>query len=71
MNKSSKLALRYVRPFEVLKIINLMAYRIVLPLVLTQLHNVFHVSYLKNMCLTFKYARFEFIAHVGSRGGHN
>ena len=45
--KNAKLAPRYVGPFEVLEVINPVAYRIALPPTLARMHNVFHVSYLK------------------------
>ena len=45
--KNAKLAPRYVGPFEVLEVINLVAYKIALPLALARMHDVFHVSYLK------------------------
>jgi len=51
--KSTKLAPRYVGPFEVLEIINLVAYKIALPPTLARLHNVFHVSYLKKYISDF------------------
>ena len=47
LNKSSKLALRFVGPFEVLEVINPVAYRLALPPALARIHNVFHVSLLK------------------------
>ncbi|XP_057834269.2 uncharacterized protein LOC131044838 [Cryptomeria japonica] len=49
--KSSKLALRFVGPFEVLEEINPVAYRIALLPTLARMHNVFHVSYLKKYIL--------------------
>ena len=45
--KNVKLAPRYVGPFEVLEVVNLVAYRIALPPALARMHNVFYVSYLK------------------------
>ena len=45
--KSSKLAPRFVGPFEVLEVINPVAYCLALPLTLARIHNVFHVSLLK------------------------
>ena len=45
--KSSKLTPRFVGPFEVLEIINPVAYQLSLSLVLAYIHNVFHVSLLK------------------------
>ena len=43
----NKLALRYVRPFEILDRIGSVAYRLALPPVLKRIHNVFHVSQLR------------------------
>ncbi|GJU35704.1 hypothetical protein Tco_1184058 [Tanacetum coccineum] len=48
--KKGKLALRYVRPFEILERIGLVAYRLRLPEELNCVHDTFHVSNLKN-CL--------------------
>ncbi|XP_059070273.1 uncharacterized protein LOC131859972 [Cryptomeria japonica] len=45
--KSFKLVPQYARPFEVVEIINLVAYKIGLTPTLAWLHDVFHVSYLK------------------------
>ena len=45
--KSSKLVPRDVGPFDLLEVINPMAYRLALPLALARIHNVFHVSLLK------------------------
>ncbi|GJY51629.1 hypothetical protein Tco_0442476 [Tanacetum coccineum] len=42
-----KLALRYVGPFEILKRISLVAYRLRLPKELKSVHDTFHVSNLK------------------------
>jgi hypothetical protein len=42
-----KLAPRYVRPFEILKVCGLVAYRIRLPSQLTTFHDVFYISQLK------------------------
>lgn len=53
--KTSKLAPRYVGPFEVLEVINPVAYRIALPPALARLHNVFHVSYLKKYFANFEH----------------
>ncbi|GJR98707.1 putative reverse transcriptase domain-containing protein [Tanacetum coccineum] len=49
--KKGKLAPRYVGPFEILKRINLVAYRLRLPEELSSVHDTFHVSNLKK-CLT-------------------
>nr|GEX33266.1 hypothetical protein [Tanacetum cinerariifolium] len=48
--KKGKLTLRYVGPFEILKRIGLVAYRLRLPEELNSVHDTFHVSYLKK-CL--------------------
>ena len=45
--KNAKLAPRYVGPFEILEVVNPVAYRIALPPALARMHDVFHVSYLK------------------------
>ena len=45
--KKWKLSLRFVGPYEVLERIEPMAYRFALPLELTKLHDVFHVSMLQ------------------------
>jgi hypothetical protein len=42
-----KLAPRYVRPFEILKVCGLVAYKIHLPSQFAAIHDVFHVSQLK------------------------
>jgi hypothetical protein len=49
--KNAKLAPRYVGPFEVLEVVNPVAYRIALPPALARMHNVFHVSYLKKFVI--------------------
>ena len=46
-----KLSPRYVRPFEILERIGVVAYRLALPLSLDKVHNVFHVSMLRK-CLS-------------------
>ncbi|XP_059073707.1 uncharacterized protein LOC131874381 [Cryptomeria japonica] len=51
--KSSKLASRYVGPFEVLEVVNPVDYRIALLPALERLHNVFHVSYFKKYVSDF------------------
>ncbi|GJR04703.1 hypothetical protein Tco_0527687 [Tanacetum coccineum] len=48
--KKDKLAPRYVRPFEILERIGLVAYRLRLPEELNSMHDTFHVSNLKK-CL--------------------
>ncbi|GJY13799.1 hypothetical protein Tco_0383108, partial [Tanacetum coccineum] len=48
--KKGKLAPRYVGPFEILKRIGLVAYRLRLPEELSSVHDTFHVSNLKK-CL--------------------
>ncbi|XP_052117643.1 uncharacterized protein LOC127747612 [Arachis duranensis] len=45
--KTKKLNSRYIRPFEILKRIGAVAYRIALVLYLSNLHDVFHVSQLR------------------------
>ena len=45
--KKSKLSLRYVGPFEILKKVGNFAYEIALPPHLQHVHSVFHVSMLK------------------------
>jgi hypothetical protein len=45
--KKGKLSPRFVGPFEILKRIGMVAYRIALPLELSSIHNVFHVSMLR------------------------
>ncbi|GKA21327.1 putative reverse transcriptase domain-containing protein [Tanacetum coccineum] len=45
--KKGKLAPRYVRPFEILERIDLVAYRLRLPEELSSVHDTFHVSNLK------------------------
>ena len=45
--KKEKLSPRFIEPYEILERIGLVAYRLALPLELTKLHNVFHVSMLQ------------------------
>lgn len=45
--KGSKLAPRYVGPFEILERMGPIAYCLALPPSLSRIHNVFHVSFLK------------------------
>ncbi|XP_073153056.1 uncharacterized protein [Henckelia pumila] len=46
--KKGKLALRFVGPFEILDRVGTLAYRMALPPNLAGVHNVFHVSMLRN-----------------------
>ena len=46
--KQGKLAPRYIGPFEILKRVGAIAYRLALPLSLSGVHEVFHVSMLLN-----------------------
>ena len=45
--KKRKLSLRFIGPYEILERIGLVAYRLVVPLELAKLYNVFHVSMLR------------------------
>ena len=45
--KRGKLSSRYIRPFEILKRVGIVAYRLVLPSSLSGVHEVFHVSMLR------------------------
>ena len=45
--KQGKLSLRYIGPFEVLERVGIIAYRLALPLSLSSVHDVFHVSMLR------------------------
>ena len=45
--KKEKLAPRYIGPFEILERISMVAYRLALPLNMSQVHPVFHVSMLR------------------------
>ena len=45
--KWGKLLLRYIRPFEILKRVGIVAYRLALPLRLSGVHALFHVSMLR------------------------
>ena len=53
--KERKLSLRFIRPYEILERIGLVAYRLALPLELAKLHNVFHVSMLRKYCSNESY----------------
>ena len=46
--KQGKLSSRYIGPFEVLDWVGIVAYRLALPPSLSSVHNVFHVSMLRN-----------------------
>ena len=63
--KNVKLALTYVGPFEILEVVNPVAYRIALPLAFARMHNVFHVSYLKKYINN----RLETITSARTKGG--
>lgn len=45
--KRGKLSPRFIGPYEILERIGVVAYRLALPLELSQIHNVFHVSMLR------------------------
>ena len=45
--KRGKLAQRYIGPFEILKRVGTVAYRLALPPSLSSIHEVFHVSMLR------------------------
>ena len=47
INRKSKLDPRFIGPFEILKRVGPVAYRLALPLELERIHDVFHVSQLK------------------------
>ena len=44
--KRGKLSLRFIGPFEILKRVGTIAYRLALPLSMSDVHEVFHVSML-------------------------
>ena len=46
-SKRGKLALRYIRPFEILERVGTIAYRLALPPSLSGIHEVFHVTMLR------------------------
>ena len=47
--KKGKLSPRYIGPYEILGRVGLVAYRVALPPALAQIHNIFHVSVLRNI----------------------
>ena len=49
--KRGKLSLRYIGPFEVLKRVGTVAYQLALPLSLSSVHAVFHVSMFRKYTL--------------------
>ena len=49
--KQGKLSLRYIGPFEVLKRVGTVAYLLALPLSLSSVHEVFHVSMFRKYTL--------------------
>ena len=49
--KQGKLAPRYIGPFEILKMVGTVAYRLALPMSLSGVHEVFHVSMLRKYTL--------------------
>ena len=49
--KKGKLSPRYIGPFEILERIGKVAYKLALPLELSSVHNVFHVSMLRKYIL--------------------
>ncbi|XP_073153058.1 uncharacterized protein [Henckelia pumila] len=46
--KKGKLSLRYIGPFEILDRVGTQAYGVALPQKLSEVHNVFHISMLRN-----------------------
>ena len=46
-SKRGKLALRYIGPFEILERVNIVAYLLVLPQIVSGVHEVFHVFMLR------------------------
>ena len=46
-SKRDKLSLRYIGPFEILEKVGTVAYRLALPLSLSSVHAVFHISMLQ------------------------
>ena len=55
-NKRGKLSSRYIRPFEVLERVGIVAYRLALLLSLSSVHAVFHVSMLQKYTPDMTYA---------------
>ena len=49
--KQGKLVPRYIRPFEILESVVTITYRLTLPLSLSSVHEVFHVSMLRKYTL--------------------
>ena len=49
--KRGKLSPRYIGPFEVLERVGIVSYRLALPLILSSVHDVFHVSMLRKYTL--------------------
>ena len=49
--KRGKLSLRYIGPFEVLEMVGMVTYQLTLPLSLSSVHAVFHVSMLRKYTL--------------------
>ena len=45
--KKGKLSPRYIRPYEILERVGPVAYRLALPVEMSRIHNVFHVSVLR------------------------
>ena len=46
--KSGNLSPRYIRPFKILELIGKVAYKLRLPPRMSRVHNVFHISMLRN-----------------------
>ena len=44
--KRGKLSPRFIKPFEITELVGPVAYRLALPMELSQIHDVFHVSIL-------------------------
>ena len=54
--KRTKLAPRYIGPYEILDRVGKVAYRLALPPSMSSVHNVFHISMLKKCLLDTKHA---------------